>query len=308
MAELLDDLRAAVVDRYEVVSEIGQGGMGSVYLALERHPRRKVVIKVPELFFRPRVRQRFVREVTLAGMLNHPHIVPVLAAGEAGEFPYYVMPHFEGESLRQRLDRGPALTPAEVLHITRDVADALAYAHAKGIVHRDIKPANILLSEGHAVVTDFGIAQACHTCGVEEFGPAGSAIGTPAYMSPEQARGRGEVDARSDVYSLALVVYEMLAGALPRAHAAVSKRASQSTKINGRRTSERIPAAVAPVLAMALAEEPTERFPTAAAFGAALAVALPGQGSLARRPVAALWMILVATAAVAAALAFLLGR
>jgi len=198
-----ETLRAALAGRYEVERELGQGGMATVYLARDLKHRRPVAIKI----VRPDVAavlgsDRFLREIDLAASLTHPHILRLYDSGEAGGFLYYVMPYVEGESLRSRLDREKQLPLDEALQIAREVADALSYAHSHGWVHRDIKPANILLESGHAVVADFGIARAVTAAAGETLTETGMALGTPAYMSPEQAAGSKQLDGRSDLYSL----------------------------------------------------------------------------------------------------------
>src|SRR5881398_658733 len=190
--------------------------MATVYLAEDRKHHRRVAIKVlkPELAatLGP---ERFLREIEIAAGLNHPHILPLHDSGEAGGFLYYVMPFVEGESLRGRLNRERQLPLEDTLQITREVADALSYAHSHDVVHRDIKPENILLQAGHAVVSDFGIARAITAAGGEKLTGTGIAVGTPAYMSPEQGAASARVDERSDIYSLGCVLYEMLAGEPP---------------------------------------------------------------------------------------------
>jgi len=198
-----ETLRAALAGRYEVERELGQGGMATVYLARDLKHRRPVAIKI----VRPDVAavlgsDRFLREIDLAASLTHPHILRLYDSGEAGGFLYYVMPYVEGESLRSRLDREKQLPLDEALQIAREVADALSYAHSHGLVHRDIKPANILLESGHAVVAHFGIARAVTAAAGETLTETGMALGTPAYMSPEQAAGSKQLDGRSDLYSL----------------------------------------------------------------------------------------------------------
>src|SRR6266542_4458218 len=216
MLDELDALRESLAPRYDVEREIGAGGMARVYLAVEQHPHRRVAIKVldPQVSTRL-LRERFVREVDLSSKLSHPHIVPIFSAGEAGGLFYYVMPYVEGESLRHRLLRERRLPLDDALHVTRDVADALAFAHRQGIIHRDIKPENILLSGNHAIVADFGIARAISAAGSLTLTQTGQSIGSPGYMSPEQAMGSMELDARTDVYSLGCVLFEMLAGEPP---------------------------------------------------------------------------------------------
>jgi len=214
---LFERLARALAGRYTLVRELGHGGMGTVYLATDLQLHRPVAIKV----LPPETREllgpeRFQREVHLAAQLSHPHIVPLFEAGEAHGLLFYVMECVEGESLKDRLEREGPLPLAEAVRITAEVGDALQYAHEHGIIHRDIKPANILLCRGHAVVADFGIAKATS-------GPAtgdsltgtGVSVGTPAYMSPEQASSDKRIDARTDVYGLAAVLYEMLAGEAP---------------------------------------------------------------------------------------------
>src|SRR5438034_1301319 len=199
MFDVLDSLRSTLAPRYDVEREIGAGGMARVYLAVEHHPHRRVAIKVldPEVSTRL-LRERFIREVDLSSKLSHPHIVPVFAAGEAAGLFYYVMPYLEGESLRHRLRRQRRLPLDEALRIARDVADALGYAHGQGIIHRDIKPENILLSGDHAIVADFGIARAISAAGSLTLTQAGQQIGSPGYMSPEQAMASSDLDARTD--------------------------------------------------------------------------------------------------------------
>jgi len=216
MFDVLDSLRSTLAPRYDVEREIGAGGMARVYLAVEHHPHRRVAIKVldPEVSTRL-LRERFIREVDLSSKLSHPHIVPVFAAGEAAGLFYYVMPYLEGESLRHRLRRQRRLPLDEALRIARDVADALGYAHGQGIIHRDIKPENILLSGDHAIVADFGIARAISAAGSLTLTQAGQQIGSPGYMSPEQAMASSDLDARTDIYSLGCVLFEMLAGEPP---------------------------------------------------------------------------------------------
>src|SRR6266849_8125123 len=216
MIDVLDTLRASLAPHYDVEREIGAGGMARVFLAVEQHPHRRVAIKVldPEVSTRL-LRERFIREVDLSSNLSHPHIVPIFSAGEVNGLFYYVMPYVDGESLRHRLLREREL-PLEVsLHIARDVADALAFAHEQGIIHRDIKPENILLSGTHAIVADFGIARAISAAGSLTLTQAGQPIGSPGYMSPEQAMALGDLDARTDIYSLGCVLFEMLAGEPP---------------------------------------------------------------------------------------------
>src|SRR2546422_5832099 len=221
MIDVLDTLRASLAPHYDVEREIGAGGMARVFLAVEQHPHRRVAIKVldPEVSTRL-LRERFIREVDLSSNLSHPHIVPIFSAGEVDGLFYYVMPYVEGESLRHRLLRERKLPLDDALHIARDVADALAFAHVQGIIHRDIKPENILLSGTHAIVADFGIARAISAAGSLTLTQAGQPIGSPGYMSPEQAMALGDLDARTDIYSLGCVLFEMLAGGAPPARRA----------------------------------------------------------------------------------------
>ena len=219
MTDLRAELQAALGATYTIERELGGGGMSRVFVAEDARLGRRVVIKVlsPELASGLSV-ERFEREIFLAARLQHPHIVPLLSAGEVVTLPYYTMPFIDGASLRERFDAG-LLTPAESLGVLRDVARALAYAHRQGVVHRDIKPENILLSDGAAVVTDFGVARALRaafgTKGLEALTQMGSQLGTPAYMSPEQAAGDPDVDLRADLYSFGVMAYELLAGEHP---------------------------------------------------------------------------------------------
>ena len=213
----LTAFRTALNDRYIVDREIGRGGMAVVYRAHDVKHDRAVAIKVlrPDLDVAPGV-DRFLREVKLTARLQHPHILPLYDSGGApGGVLYYVTPLVEGESLRDRLRRDHRLPIADATRIAREVADALAYAHSKGTIHRDIKPANILLSDGHAIVADFGIARALRAAGGDSLTDTGAALGTPAYMSPEQILGEREIDGRTDIYSLGCVLFEMLTGRVP---------------------------------------------------------------------------------------------
>jgi len=213
--DTIANLKAALDGRYVIQRELGRGGMATVYLAHDPRHGRQVAIKVmhPELAAAVGA-ERFLREIALTAQLTHPHILPVYDSGTTDGVLFYVMPYVEGETLRHRLDREKQLPIPDALRIACEVADALSSAHDHGIVHRDIKPENILLEEGHAVVADFGIARAVTQAGGEKLTETGLAIGTPAYMSLEQATGE-DVDARSDIYSLACVLYEMLAGDPP---------------------------------------------------------------------------------------------
>src|SRR3989449_10544732 len=216
MVDVLETWRAGRASGSAVGREIAAGGRGRVFLAVEHHPHRGVATKVlaPEVSTRL-LRERFIREVDLSSKLSHPHIVPIFTAGEVEGLFYYVMPYVEGESLRHRLLRERKLPLEDALHIARDAADALAFAHQQGSIHRDIKPENILLSGTHAIVADFGIARGISAAGSLTLTPAGQPIGSPGYMSPEQAMALGDLDARTDIYSLGCVLFEMLAGEPP---------------------------------------------------------------------------------------------
>src|SRR6266571_1181341 len=213
MSGLLGRLQVALAERYSIERELGHGGMATVYLAEDLKHRRLVALKVlsPDLAASLGT-DRFLREIDIAARLTHPHILPLHDSGEAGGLLYYVMPYVEGESLRGRLDRERQLPLEDALQITREVADALNYAHGHDLVHRDIKPENILLQAGHAVVSDFGIARAITAAAGGNLTETGIALGTPGYMSPEQGAASARVDERSDIYSLGCVLYEMLAG------------------------------------------------------------------------------------------------
>jgi tRNA A-37 threonylcarbamoyl transferase component Bud32 len=212
-----ESLREALADRYQLQREIGRGGMATVYLATDIKHRRVVAVKVlkPDLAASLGA-DRFLQEIEIAAQLNHPHILPLLDSADIEGTLLYVMPYVDGESLRGLLDRTGPLSVERAMAIATEVAGALTYAHEHGVVHRDIKPENILLNAGHAVVADFGIAKALSSLGGRALTRTGFPIGTPGYMSPEQAAGIAELDARSDVFSLGCVVYEMLVGDTPR--------------------------------------------------------------------------------------------
>jgi len=274
MLDVLETLRASLAPRYDVEREIGAGGMARVFLAVEQHPRRRVAIKVldPEISTRL-MRERFIREVDLSSNLSHPHIVPIFSAGEVDGLFYYVMPYVEGESLRHRLLRERRLPLEAALQIAQDVADALAFAHAQGIIHRDIKPENILLSSNHAIVADFGIARAISAAGSLTLTQAGQPVGSPGYMSPEQAMALGDLDARTDIYSLGCVLFEVLAGE-PPAPSMTERRVHNWTALQTAPAMQRagpdVARAVKHAISRALAPFPDDRFPTATEFAAAL--------------------------------------
>jgi serine/threonine-protein kinase len=267
-------LAEALRDRYTIEREVGRGGMATVYLAHDLRHDRPVALKVlhPDLAatLGP---ERFQREIRTTARLQHPHILPVLDSGEAAAQLWYTMPYVEGESLRDRLRRESQLPLDDALQITREVADALSYAHSQGIVHRDIKPGNILLSRGHALVADFGIARALQVADTEQLTATGMAVGTPAYMSPEQAGGTSSVDGRSDLYSLGCVLYEMLTGEVPYTartpQAVIAKRVIEPLP-RVRTLRQSVPESVEQAINRALAVAPADRFPTAAEFARAI--------------------------------------
>ena len=262
-------LNLALGNRYRLERELGRGGMATVYLAHDLRHDRRVAIK----FLRPEVgalvgSDRFLREIQLTARLRHPHILPVYDSGEAGGLLYFVTPLVEGGSLRDRLRRDGRLPTAEAVRITREVADALAYAHAQGVIHRDIKPDNILLESGHATVADFGIARALSEAGADRVTQAGLVLGTPAYMSPEQAIGE-EVDARADIYGLGAALYEMITGQ-PPANALLTSSAPALPHGSSH--------GLVSAVNRALARAPEDRWSTAGEFGDALARAVPQAG------------------------------
>ena len=212
----IDRLKLALAGHYGIEREIGSGGMATVFLAHDRKHDRAVALKVmhPELSA-VMGSERFLREIRIVANLSHPHVLALYDSGQADEFLYYVMPLVKGESLRARLNRERTLSFEDATSIANDVADALSFAHRQGVVHRDVKPENILLTEGHALVADFGIAKAVSTATDEPLTRTGFPLGTPGYMSPEQAAAGGDLDARTDIYSLGCVIYEMLVGSPP---------------------------------------------------------------------------------------------
>jgi len=253
---------------------LGHGGTATVYLAQDLKLGRPVAIKLLRREIAAAVgAERFLREIEIAARLSHPHILTLHDSGDANGLLYYVMPYVEGESLRGRLDREPQLPVAEALRITRAVAEALTYAHGHGVVHRDVKPENILLSGETVLVADFGIARAITAAGGESLTETGIAVGTPFYMSPEQAAGERQIDGRSDVYGLGCVVYEMLAGGPPftgpSAQAIVARHALDPVPPL-RTIRPELPAAVDRAVSKALAKAPADRFPTVTAFLEAL--------------------------------------
>ena len=270
---MIERLKRALSEQYSIEREIGRGGMAVVYLASDRKHHRSVAVKVlnPELAaaIGP---DRFLREIEISARLDHPHILPLYDSGESDGFLYYVMPYIEGGSLRDRLNRDKQLPVDEALQIAREVADALSYAHGHDVVHRDIKPENIMLAGGHARVADFGIARAISAAGGQRLTQTGLAVGTPVYMSPEQAAGSQDVDGRSDLYSLACVLFEMLAGTPPFGGTAENivrqHLVAEPPSITVHRPA--VPPQVAGAIMRALSKTPADRFSPAAQFADAL--------------------------------------
>ena len=265
MTDFSDRVQSAVGAHYRIEQELGGGGMSRVFLAEEIGLERKVVVKVlpPEMAAGVNA-ERFRREILLAAKLQHPHIVPLLTAGASGDLLYYVMPYIQGESLRTRIAREGELPVGQAARILRDVADALAYAHRQGVVHRDIKPDNVLLADGHAVVTDFGVAKAVESStGESSLTSLGVALGTPAYMSPEQAAADPHVDHRADIYALGAMAYEVLTGRPPfTAATPQAVLAAHVTQAPDHVSTHRgtVPPALAEAVMRCLAKKPADRF------------------------------------------------
>ena len=300
-----ESLARALAERYRIERELGRGGMATVLLARDLRHDRGVAIKVlhPELSAILGA-ERFLAEIRLTANLQHPHILPLFDSGVVDRQPYYVMPYVEGETLRGRLTREKQLPVGDAIRIATEVASALDYAHRQGVIHRDVKPENILLHDGQALVADFGIALAVSNAGGTRLTETGLSLGTPHYMSPEQATGDRQLDARSDVYALGAVTYEMLAGDPPHlggtAQVVIAKILTDEPQPLTRRRPT-VPAHVDAAVRTALAKTPADRFPGAAAFaaalatpgftGATLATPIPGRQAVGR------WNLLVAALA-----------
>lgn len=290
MTPQFDHLQSAIANRYAVESVLGEGGMATVYIAKDVKHGRRVALKVlrPDLAATVGTK-RFLREIEIASKLAHPNILPLYDSGAAEAFLFYTMPYVEGESLGDRLKREKQLPIEDALRITREVGDALSYAHSSGIVHRDIKPGNILFQAGHAVLADFGVARAITRAGCEALTATGLAVGTPTYMSPEAASGTGEIDARTDIYSLGCVLYEMLVGDPPftgsTAQAILTRKLIEAAP-SPRVVRETVPEFVEAAVAKALARTPADRFSAAEQFVEALT---GGAGHATTRPSLAGW-------------------
>jgi TolB-like protein len=311
----IDDLSAALADRYAIERELGRGGMATVYLARDLRHDRPVALKVLHSTLSAALgTARFLREIQLTSRLQHPHILPLFDSGEAAGRLWFTMPYVDAGSLRQRLDREGPLPLSTALELTRDVASALDHAHRHGIVHRDVKPENILLHGGEAMLADFGVAHALGAAGGERLTETGITIGTPWYMSPEQATGDGALDGRSDIYSLGCVLYEMLAGEPPftgaTAGAVLARALTQPPPALA--AVREVPAAVDALVSRALARAPDDRFASAADLTSAIDAGLafptvgsrPGRRSLPRFR----WGASLVAVGVIAAVAWLLHR
>jgi serine/threonine protein kinase len=291
VTDLFTHVQAALAGGYAIERELGRGGMATVYLAQDLKHRRPVAIKVlaPELAA-ALGRERFLREIETAARLSHPHILPLHDSGEADGLLYYVMPYVAGESLRDRLNREQQLPIEDAVTIAGEVATALSYAHSRDVVHRDVKPENILLSEGQAIVADFGIAGAIDAAGGGKLTRTGIVLGTPAYMSPEQGAGERALDGRSDVYSLGCLLFEMLAGEPPftgpTAQAIIAKRFTDPVP-SVRRLRETVPVAMDQAIAKALARAPADRFATPHQFAEALRASAQARSDAVAAPTAA---------------------
>jgi tRNA A-37 threonylcarbamoyl transferase component Bud32 len=290
--DLPEQLRTRIADRYEIRDIIARGGMATVYVAYDSRQDRAVAIKVldPELSVALGP-ERFLREIRIVSHLQHPHIVPVFDSGDADGLLYYVMPFVEGESLRDRLVRDGPLPLNDVVELVTELAGALDYAHGRGVIHRDVKPGNVLLSSGQALLADFGVARAMRDAGSITGTEVGVAIGTPNYMSPEQAAGHGHIDARTDVYALGCVVYEMLVGEPPFTGVdpqMIVARLLSEDPPSLRVVRPGVPAAVERTVCRALEKSPADRYQTAGDFAAALIDASRGAGRTIARPTARL--------------------
>jgi tetratricopeptide (TPR) repeat protein/predicted RNase H-related nuclease YkuK (DUF458 family) len=275
MTDVLERLKAALADRYQIERELGRGGTAVVYLARDLKHDREVALKVLRSELAATLgSDRFLKEIQITAKLQHPHILPLHDSGAADGILFYVMPYVEGESLRDRLSREKQLPVKDALHIVREVADGLSYAHEKSVVHRDIKPENIMLSGGHAVVTDFGIAQAIQVAGERTVVAGDGVSGTPAYMSPEQASG-GDVDSRSDIYSLGCVLYEMLVGKPPFSDVTAQGLMKQILSDQPpaiRQQRDTVAEPLEQAIMQALAKLPADRYSTVKEFAQALGV------------------------------------
>ena len=297
MPDLVSRLQTALQDRYRLEREIGAGGMATVFVAQDLRHDRRVALKV----LRPELAavigaERFLAEIRLTANLQHPHILPLFDSGAADSYLFYVMPFVEGETLRDRLNREKQLSVADTVRTATEVASALDYAHRHGVIHRDIKPENVLLHDGHALVADFGIALAASRASGSRMTDTGISLGTPHYMSPEQATGEREITPRSDVYALGAVVYEMLSGEPPftgtTAQAIVARVLTEDPRPLAPRR-HTVPRHLEAAVLTALEKLPADRFPTAAAFAEALqdktyanTVPLAEPGGAARRTIA----------------------
>lgn len=278
MSTLQDRLQTSLGSAYQILRELGRGGMATVFLAHDVKHRRHVALKVLRGDYSEIVAaERFLHEIEIAARLTHPYIVPIFDSGSADGLLFYLMPYIEGETLRTRLKRERRLPVEDAIRVTSDVAAALAYAHAAGVVHRDIKPENVLMSGDHAIVADFGVARALHLAGRERMTQTGMAVGTPSYMSPEQIRGDDECDGRSDIYSLACMLYEMIAAAPPHSgrtlEALIAQRLAEPPPSLST-SCPAVPSALDRAVMRALARAPAERFSTVSEFERAVTASI----------------------------------